>query len=75
MVGVSVLCSLLALLADMLRAKRARRVESPPFLLVCQYAAVCSKEVLRVTHLLICLCLNEDSFWLAGLMMASEGLT
>jgi hypothetical protein len=45
-----------SLLAESVRAKRARRVESLPFLL-------------------ICLCLNEDSFWLAGLMMLSEGLT
>jgi hypothetical protein len=27
------------------------------------------------TYLLICRCLNEESFWLAGLMMASLGLT
>lgn len=34
-----------------------------------------SFDLLAGTYLLICLCLNEESFALAGLMMLSDGLT
>jgi len=34
-----------------------------------------TRKALETYCLLICLCLKDDSFWLAGLIMASEGLT
>lgn len=71
-----------SLLAESVRAKRARRVESLPFLL--KVSMIVGAQANRPTGrciafqtycLLICLCLKEESFWLAGLMMLSEGLT
>ena len=71
-----------SLLAESVRAKRARRVESLPFLF--NVSMDVGARPVRSTDrcisfqtycLLICLCLKEESFWVSGLMMLSEGLT
>jgi len=71
----------LSLLADIVRAKRARLVESLLFL---RYYVSNNAHNDRhgqfimavwTAYLLICLCLKLDSFLLAGLIIASDGLT